>query len=312
MSRQRIIDIAASQNGEKETPPNSNRNKYGKWYGWDGYAWCAMFVSWVYDQAGHALGHIDDDKGYRDCNSGYRFWKNSGELTNAPQIGDIVLFSWNGDGKCNHTGIFVEWITVGKTFKSWEGNTAVGNDSDGGQVMLRTRNATSVRAFVSPKVLSKNTAPPVSPDLKKGDRGAAVAEFQKLLYDLEYTVVVDGFFGPQTEKTVKQFQKDFGLAQTGIVSPAVLGIMETEANKPKVADEKLVTGAYYKKGNIGEVVLAIQIALNKKGANPTIDEDGVFGNQMLGAVKQFQKNQGITTDGIVGPQTLALLGVKTG
>jgi peptidoglycan hydrolase-like protein with peptidoglycan-binding domain len=312
MSRQRIIDIAASQNGEKESPPNSNKNKFGAWYGWNGYAWCAMYVSWVYDQAGHPLGHIDDDKGFRDCNSGYRFWKNSGELTSSPQMGDIVLFSWNGDGKCNHVGIFLKWVVEGKTFQSWEGNTAVGNDSDGGQVMLRNRNATSVRAFVSPKVLGVTAPIPVSESLKKGDRGAAVAEFQKLLYDLEYEITVDGYFGPQTEKTVKKFQSDFGLNATGVVSPVDLGVMETEVNKPKVPDTKLTTGAYYKKGAIGEVVLAIQKALNKNGANPLVDEDGVFGNQSVEAVKAFQKKKKVTVDGIVGPETLALLGVKVG
>ncbi len=72
MSRNTIIEIAASQVGIKENPTNSNKNPYGKWYGLDGFAWCAMFVSWVYDKAGNPLGHIDDDKGYRSCHSAYR------------------------------------------------------------------------------------------------------------------------------------------------------------------------------------------------------------------------------------------------
>ncbi|MDP3556259.1 MAG: hypothetical protein Q8T03_02730 [Bacteroidota bacterium] len=73
MSRAKIIEVANSQLGVSESPANSNKNPYGKWYGFDGLPWCAMFVSWVYNQAGNPLGHIDDDKGYRDCNSA--FWK---------------------------------------------------------------------------------------------------------------------------------------------------------------------------------------------------------------------------------------------
>jgi len=55
----------------------------------------------------------------------------------------------NGDGRFDHTGIFVRWIEVGKTFESIEGNTAVGNDSNGGNVMLRTRKNINV-LFVDP------------------------------------------------------------------------------------------------------------------------------------------------------------------
>ena len=56
-----------------------------------------------------------------------------------PVEGDIVFFDWNGDGRYDHTGIFVMWLEKGKTFHSVEGNTAIGNDSNGGGVMLRKR-----------------------------------------------------------------------------------------------------------------------------------------------------------------------------
>ena len=63
MSRQTIIDKAAAENGTKEAPPNSNKTKYGQWYGLDGVKWCCIFVSWVYDQAGHHLERIDTANG---------------------------------------------------------------------------------------------------------------------------------------------------------------------------------------------------------------------------------------------------------
>jgi len=156
MSRQTIIDVAAEQVGTKENPPGSNRTKYGEWFGENGLKWCAIFVSWVYAQAGYPLGQIDSNKGYSSCQDGYDHWKKSGELTSHPKMGDIVLYDWNEDGHCDHTGIFYQWITEGKSFQSYEGNTSVGSDSDGGEVMLRNRNLKYVETFVSPKILPFN------------------------------------------------------------------------------------------------------------------------------------------------------------
>jgi len=153
MSRQAIINIAASQLGTKESPPGSNKTKYGEWYGENGVKWCAIFVSWVFNEAGCPLGKIDSPKGYSSCQNGYEHWKKTGELTAKPQMGDIVLFDWNEDGHCDHTGIFYQWIEEGKSFHSYEGNTSVGSESDGGAVMLRTRNMKYVHAFASPKVI---------------------------------------------------------------------------------------------------------------------------------------------------------------
>lgn len=45
-----FIKVARSQLGYKEQP--ENLNKYGKWYGMNGVAWCAIFVSWCAQQAG--------------------------------------------------------------------------------------------------------------------------------------------------------------------------------------------------------------------------------------------------------------------
>lgn len=308
MSRQTIIDTAAAENGTKENPANSNKTKYGAWFGFDAAPWCAMFVSWVYDTAGHPLGIVETLKGFKYCPSGYNFWKANNRLTEDPQPGDIVLFDWNGDGTCDHTGIFIRWIEEGKTFTTWEGNTSVNNDSDGGEVMTRTRKKSVVKAFVNTGLFNDAVAP-VPLTMRRGDSGTEVTRIQKLLYDLGYEMVVDGDFGPGTEGAVKKFQAEHGLAATGTVDAVTEGAIEAEKNKPKVKDSKLTTGVYLKKGDAGATVLALQKALNRKGSK-RIAEDGVFGADTVEAIKAYQKSSKLAVDGIAGPETCKRLGIK--
>jgi peptidoglycan hydrolase-like protein with peptidoglycan-binding domain len=53
--------------------------------------------------------------------------------------------------------------------------------------------------------------------LKKGSRGEAVRELQKLLTDAGHEAKADGVFGKGTEQAVRDFQKDKGLEVDGIV-----------------------------------------------------------------------------------------------
>jgi uncharacterized protein (TIGR02594 family) len=55
-----------------------------------------------------------------------------------------------------------------------------------------------------------------------------------------------------------------------------------------------------------EAVRRIQQVLKSKGFDPG-EVDGIWGRNTIAAVKQFQKQQGLEVDGIVGPQTTAAL-----
>jgi peptidoglycan hydrolase-like protein with peptidoglycan-binding domain len=311
MSRQTILQIASKENGNKESPANSNRTKYGAWYGLNGQKWCAIFVSWVYDHAGNPLGFIESANGYQSCQGGYNFWKAAGQLTANPNPGDIVLFDWDGDGHCDHTGIFEAWKDASKTvFFSWEGNTSVGNNSDGGMVMRRERNRSVVRAFASPHVLDNPSTELVGDNLEKGDINSQVALLQKMLHDLNYDIMVDGVFGDETVTIIKQFQQENHLETTGVVTPALWDAIEEKVNEPPVPAKKLTTGSFLNKGNSGSAVIELQNALNAAGADPAIKVDGVYAASTTNAVKLFQQKEGIQADGIAGPQTLAALGIN--
>jgi len=147
----KIVEIARAEVGVVESPKNSNKTKYGAWFGWSGVPWCGIFVSWCYHQAGHPLGNIGFTRGFAGCQTAVAHFRRTKEITKTPQPGDIVFFDWNGDGRYDHTGIFVRWISRTQ-FESIEGNTSLTNQSNGGQVMLRTRQNSRV-LFVHPKVL---------------------------------------------------------------------------------------------------------------------------------------------------------------
>lgn len=138
MDRLKLIDIARAEIGTKEDPPDSNRSKYGKWFGLDGHPWCAMFVSWCYDKVGAPIQGVGHTRGFASCQAMLKHARDHGLLTDKPTAGDIVLFDWNGDGRVEHTGIFVAWKGL-VMFSCIEGNTGLLNDSNGGEVMLRQR-----------------------------------------------------------------------------------------------------------------------------------------------------------------------------
>jgi peptidoglycan hydrolase-like protein with peptidoglycan-binding domain len=72
----------------------------------------------------------------------------------------------------------------------------------------------------SPSSPSKGSDLAKSGILKKGSKGDSVKELQRILTAKGYnTKGLDGFFGQNTDKAVRQFQKARGLAVDGIVGP---------------------------------------------------------------------------------------------
>ena len=139
-----ILSIAKKEIGYKESPANSNKTKYGAWYGLDGYAWCVMFVQWVFHQGGVSLPiKTASCTQLMTAAKSSRVWVASGY-----QPGDVVIYDWGGDKVPDHCGI-VESVS-GSSVVAIEGNTSVGNDSGGGEVMRRTRSTSQILGAVRP------------------------------------------------------------------------------------------------------------------------------------------------------------------
>ena len=61
------------------------------------------------------------------------------------------------------------------------------------------------------------------------------------------------------------------------------------------------TDPMLRQGDSGAAVTELQQLLNAKGINIAVD--GIFGDATRAAVVQFQQQNGLVVDGIVGPQT---------
>ena len=154
--------------------------------------------------------------------------------------------------------------------------------------------------------------------LQEGDRGLKVQLLQYYLsaiavfYPQIPNVSIDGRFGPELFKAVLNFQRSFGLIEDGIVGREtwnrIYALYETLSDKI-VPDESIpeYPGMTLQQGSSGENVRRIQTALNNISAQypsiPLLVEDGIFGTATTTAVRAFQRQFGLTVDGIVGVLT---------
>lgn len=160
-----------------------------------------------------------------------------------------------------------------------------------------------------------------SGDLREGARGVPVQTIQYYLNVIAYfnpnlnLFSIDGAFGPATVNAVENFQREYGLAVTGIVDETTWNkIIEIYDNILKSLPEgyqgnaaKLYPGYFLTVGARGEDVRTLQTYLDVVAANissiPRVTPDGVYGEQTRAAVAAFQRLYGITETGYVGPVT---------
>lgn len=144
-TREAVLQIAEWQLGVMESPAGSNRVKYAEAYGLNGYAWCVMFVWWVFREAGFNL------KKTASCTELTNAYKKAGQwVTKGYKPGDIAMFDFDGkmDGETEHCGIVVD---VGSDYiVTIEGNTSESNNSNGGAVMKRKRSLKIVTGACRP------------------------------------------------------------------------------------------------------------------------------------------------------------------
>ena len=146
------------------------------------------------------------------------------------------------------------------------------------------------------------------PTVYSGSRGESVKTLQERLNAKGYNAgSVDGIFGKNTQAAVMAFQKANGLAADGIVGKLTWAkLYDTTAALPAASTATGTQPMVYR-GSRGDAVRRLQELLNKKGFDCGA-VDGIFGSKTYAAVMAFQKANGLSADGIVGPLTWGKLG----
>ena len=91
-----------------------------------------------------------------------------------------------------------------------------------------------------------------------------------------------------------------------ILATVIVGVLLFAVADRSEADAEAAT---YRQGSTGTVVRTIQPKLKNWGYY-TGEVDGIFGSKTTAAVKYFQRTNGLTVDGIVGPATAAAMGIN--
>lgn len=109
-----------------------------------------------------------------------------------------------------------------------------------------------------------------------------------------------------TKKTDKKFLRRRVLSL--LLAVVLLGSIGTIAAMQS-GDDSVSTLS--KMGSRGDEVRRIQQKLKNWGYY-TGSVDGIYGSQTQNAVRKFQRDNGLTVDGIAGPKTLSYLGISSG
>ncbi len=122
------------------------------------------------------------------------------------------------------------------------------------------------------------------------------------LYPKNY-LKVDGLFGKETLKFVKDYQKKLGLKPTGIVNETFW----RRLNEDYLLGYRTLR---YSKSHFyrGKDVLELQKILRDLGYKILVD--GIFGQETYSVVKKFQQQVGLPSTGVVDAKTLDILRKK--
>lgn len=290
--RNKVLEVARQQLGVSEP---SGDDQYIRWYNSVAHTsfntnvpWCFIFVSWVLRMA-----EVSEDicPNFASCGVGIEWAKKNNAWKPAssdytPNPADLIIFDWKADGKQDHVG-FVEEIKGGCVY------TIEGNTSNKVATRGYDLNDPEIMGYIAIKYPNVSTSVTTEVPSVVVKPKSTVSEAQTILKTkFSQFLSIDNVWGPHSKKAlVKAIQKSLNTNYRSWLS--VDGVWGQKTQK---AWKNIL------KGNSGDLVTIIQIALVAHGYD--IEIDGIFGKDTQKAVKEFQKKHGLVTDGIVGPLTM--------
>ena len=183
--------------------------------------------------------------------------------------------------------------------RNFQSSAGIGVDGVVGPRTWNKLNSGAGSAATSKNTTSVNS----TPKLRRGNRGNAVKDLQKLLNNAGADIKVDGSFGRATRNAVRNFQASAGIGVDGVVGPRTWNKLNSGAGSAATSKNTTSVNSTPKlrRGNRGNAVKDLQKLLNNAGAD--IKVDGSFGRATRNAVRNFQASAGIGVDGVVGPRT---------
>lgn len=123
--RVKALQEARKHIGKGENPPGSNRTEFGRWYGWDGVPWCAIFLSYCAAKAGLRFRYASVLLAVLDAKAG----RNGLHLVRNPEPGDLGVI-----GTDDHI-----FLVASKPNRWGNFQTVGGNESDAVRAGTRNR-----------------------------------------------------------------------------------------------------------------------------------------------------------------------------
>lgn len=179
----------------------------------------------------------------------------------------------------------------------------------GAQTQARLYSQSASGSTSSSSSSTSSSAATFSRILSSGSTGSDVISVQTRLKALGYyTGTVDGKYGSGTIAAVKAFQTSNGLkvdGKTGSGTFAALFGSSAISSGSSSSSSVSSTASKLQSGDRGTAVKTLQTALKNLGYS--ISADGTYGPLTVAAVTTFQKQNGLSADGVAGEKTLSLL-----
>ena len=211
------------------------------------------------------------------------------------------------------------WVSVnGKKYYYQDGEFVVGVHKVDGKTYDFGRSG-ALKGEVDPNATTaaqktttsaaKKTTTASSDSLKTGMSGDRVTKLQKRLIELGWlNAEATGYYGEQTAKAVREFQKAASLTADGVAGKSTQeAIYSSKAPKKAAATTTKKTTAEkvesLRMGAKGDSVLRVQKRLIELGYLSADSATGYYGETTAKAVQKFQRKVGLPDDGVAGQTT---------
>ena len=182
---------------------------------------------------------------------------------------------------------------------------------NGLSVTGKADNATQQLLYSAQAKAASGYSPDSYDTLSRSNRyKAAVIPLQRRLKALGYlSGSADGYFGSNTYRAVRNFQSRNGLSVTGVADSGTQQLLYSSSARPASGSSSSGSGSstgyrllYW--GCRGDAVKRLQQALIDAGYKSYVrSADGIYGQWTYDAVRAYQKDVGLSVDGIAGRNT---------